>query len=275
MKKNEFKFTFEDGSEVLAHHGVKGMKWGVRKAREKMTAGGGGGVPMDDEEDLKTDYEELIRELSADGDKGFEEAAKRILDQERGKGNYDNDTLTDYIEIMREWSYDGDSGFKKAAEMIYDRERERPGAKSASELAKQNNARKSVSGAALSGLSVEKLVKSKTAKGKKLPSAKEVANIKKSLATKKNPKLDATKYGMKDNSKASQDAVYEERGLNSNMTRKQAVRKVMSNAKKLYSESPISVSKIYKTKGANVVNWVTGLTQDLAVANTLPSEKRK
>ena len=231
---------------------------------------------MDDEEDLKTDYEEIIRESSHDGDKGFEEAAKMILDQERGKGNYDNDTLTDYIEIMREWSYDGDAGFKKAAEMIYDRERERPGAKSVSELAKQNNARKSVNGAALSGLSVEKLVKSKTAKGKKLPSKAQIEKVKQRLSDSRvNPKLDARKYGMKDNSKSSQDAVYEERGLNSNMTRKQAVHKVASNAKKLYSESPISVSKIYKTKGANVVNWVTGLTQDLAVANTLPSEKRK
>lgn len=25
---NEYKFTFEDGSEALAHYGVKGMKWG-------------------------------------------------------------------------------------------------------------------------------------------------------------------------------------------------------------------------------------------------------
>lgn len=274
MDRNAFKFTFEDGSEALAHHGVKGMKWGVRKARDKMTAGGGGGVPMDDEEDLKTDYEELIRELSADGDKGFEEAAKMILDQERGKGNYDNDTLTDYIEIMREWSYDGDAGFKKAAEMIYDRERERPGAKSASELAKQNNARKSVNGAALSGLSVEKLVKSKMAKDKKLPSDKEVANIKKSLTTKKNPRLDATKYGMKDNSAESQQAVYSEQGLNPKMSRSQGTKTVLSNAKKYYSESPSKYKDVAKL-GRAIVTGTFGMAKSVAIAQTLEPEEKK
>lgn len=28
MNRNEFKFTFEDGSESIVHYGVKGMKWG-------------------------------------------------------------------------------------------------------------------------------------------------------------------------------------------------------------------------------------------------------
>lgn len=28
MERNVFKFTFDDGSEALMHHGVKGMKWG-------------------------------------------------------------------------------------------------------------------------------------------------------------------------------------------------------------------------------------------------------
>lgn len=30
----EYKFTFEDGSEVLAHYGVLGMRWGVRHDKE-------------------------------------------------------------------------------------------------------------------------------------------------------------------------------------------------------------------------------------------------
>lgn len=33
------KFTFEDGSEYLAHHGVKGMKWGVWNAETRAKYG--------------------------------------------------------------------------------------------------------------------------------------------------------------------------------------------------------------------------------------------
>jgi hypothetical protein len=29
----DYKFTFEDGSEAIAHYGVKGMKWGKRKSK--------------------------------------------------------------------------------------------------------------------------------------------------------------------------------------------------------------------------------------------------
>ena len=31
----DYKVTFQDGSEALAHHGVKGMKWGRRKKLDK------------------------------------------------------------------------------------------------------------------------------------------------------------------------------------------------------------------------------------------------
>ncbi len=35
------KFTFEDGSEYLVHHGVKGMKWGVWNAETRAKYGHG------------------------------------------------------------------------------------------------------------------------------------------------------------------------------------------------------------------------------------------
>ena len=35
----DYKFTFEDGSEALAHHGVKGMKWGVWNEETKSRYG--------------------------------------------------------------------------------------------------------------------------------------------------------------------------------------------------------------------------------------------
>lgn len=46
-----YKVTFEDGTEALAHHGVKGMHWGVRKAESVAGGGGGGGVDLDDNTD--------------------------------------------------------------------------------------------------------------------------------------------------------------------------------------------------------------------------------
>lgn len=55
----------------LAHHGVKGMKWGHHKAAKSVEfegQGGGGGEPLEEEtaEDIKGDIEELIREGVAD-----------------------------------------------------------------------------------------------------------------------------------------------------------------------------------------------------------------
>ena len=44
----DYKFTFEDGSEAIAHYGVKGMKWGKRKSNWHGTdftvTGQGGGT---------------------------------------------------------------------------------------------------------------------------------------------------------------------------------------------------------------------------------------
>ena len=46
----DFKFTFEDGSEALAHYGVKGMKWGKHlKLNLPDISGGGGGMIQDED----------------------------------------------------------------------------------------------------------------------------------------------------------------------------------------------------------------------------------
>jgi hypothetical protein len=97
----DYKFTFEDGSEAIAHHGVKGMKWGVRNAetlakyglKNANAAGGGGGVNI---EDLDFDAEELgFKDNSAEskraalGEMGLnenmtrEEAIKKIAERNR------------------------------------------------------------------------------------------------------------------------------------------------------------------------------------------------
>lgn len=78
----DYKFTFEDGSEAIAHHGVKGMKWGVRNAetlakyglKNANAAGGGGGINI---EDLDFDAEEL-------GFKDNSAESKRAALEERG-----------------------------------------------------------------------------------------------------------------------------------------------------------------------------------------------
>lgn len=44
----DYKFTFEDGTEALAHYGVKGMKWGKHLKGQLNMAGGGGGALSDD-----------------------------------------------------------------------------------------------------------------------------------------------------------------------------------------------------------------------------------
>ena len=64
------KVTFEDDSEVIAHYGVKGMKWGVRNAdtlakyAREGGAGGGGGVP--DEQDEQDDMYGKLVEIAND-----------------------------------------------------------------------------------------------------------------------------------------------------------------------------------------------------------------
>lgn len=66
----EYLVTFDDGSSAfLAHHGVKGMKWGRWNAETKAKYGmdapqGGGAVDEEDEEDEKND--EKAKQLDAE-----------------------------------------------------------------------------------------------------------------------------------------------------------------------------------------------------------------
>lgn len=70
----ELKFTFEDGSEAIAHYGVQGMKWGVwnldtRRKYEGLGkieggAGGGGWVEEEDEEDESDDEPKSPAEIA-------------------------------------------------------------------------------------------------------------------------------------------------------------------------------------------------------------------
>ena len=82
----EYHITFTDGSNAfLAHHGVKGMKWGKWNAETQAKygmnnadgagGGGGGGLEEDEENDEKFDKEKFLRQETKklDTDKfGFE-----------------------------------------------------------------------------------------------------------------------------------------------------------------------------------------------------------
>lgn len=70
MKKNVFKFTFEDGSEALAHYGVKGMKWGEH---------------LFGSYDIAGELNKARTEISATAHKGLDHA-KAILDGTSGSG---------------------------------------------------------------------------------------------------------------------------------------------------------------------------------------------
>lgn len=76
------KFTFEDGSEAIAHHGVKGMKWGVRNAEtlakyaREGGVGGGGGVP-DEQDDL---YEKLVEIANDPSNQNMRDKNSALID---------------------------------------------------------------------------------------------------------------------------------------------------------------------------------------------------
>lgn len=76
----DYKFTFEDGSEAyLEHHGVKGMKWGIRKKQDAITktrigmeseGGGAGGVDLEDDIN-KLDNDEYAKNDAIESFKDF------------------------------------------------------------------------------------------------------------------------------------------------------------------------------------------------------------
>lgn len=100
-----YKLTFDDESEVyLAHHGVKGMHWGVRNAETTAKygangGGGGGGGVNDDEENeegFEIDPDEFGFENTPEGkEAAYEESglrsdmtreeARKIVDENRKK----------------------------------------------------------------------------------------------------------------------------------------------------------------------------------------------
>lgn len=246
MDRNDYKLTFEDGSEAIAHHGVKGMKWGVwnmetrlkyqgtgkepRKAAEG--GGGGGGISPEDDDSILDDYKEILDDTH--DDKAYERSIKLILDRERGEGNYSKEDIEKYIEIARNNRDD------KAAEKIYDLERKRKGAKSEEQLREERDKR----------------------------DAEADKRIRKMGGWHFNKKLDARDFGYKDNTLESQKAVYEERGLNMKMSRKEALDKVISDSKKLTSENPLKAEK-FTILGKRTVNRMVGLAYDIKAASTL------
>ena len=60
----QLKFTFEDGSEALAHYGVKGMKWGKHLKLGVPDISGGGGGMIQDENGEKSNATQAIEDVT-------------------------------------------------------------------------------------------------------------------------------------------------------------------------------------------------------------------
>ena len=78
----DYKFTFEDGSEALAHHGVKGMKWGVWNAETRAKYGSAGNGTYYRKAKRGSEYGKSVTDLrrayNANQSKG-KQIAKNIL----------------------------------------------------------------------------------------------------------------------------------------------------------------------------------------------------
>lgn len=94
--------TFDDGSSAfLAHHGVKGMKWGKwnKETRERYQAegldlqgGGGGGVDEEEEDEKDTDDHELTKE----------EKEQEAADKQRKLEQYNREHYKNYAQNTSE-----------------------------------------------------------------------------------------------------------------------------------------------------------------------------
>lgn len=125
MNMSIFKFTFEDGSEALAHYGVKGMKWGnwnaetrARYMSEGNMPAGGGGLNDDDEEKGDQSDPGEAKPLGPDLSKPIDQHWKEFVDGvkdspfthnvnqaiEGGKDYVDNVTTTG-----RKWGTDANN----------------------------------------------------------------------------------------------------------------------------------------------------------------------
>lgn len=117
----EYKLTFEDGSKaILAHHGVKGMKWGkwspetAAKYKAYGTTQGGGGIGgsrIDDEYEKEKEYNS--RENNYFGGGGSDEED----DEEKKKADRKKQQDEDYVNEskLNAMEFRGDlQGFLKA-----------------------------------------------------------------------------------------------------------------------------------------------------------------
>ena len=217
----EYKFTFEDGSEVLAHHGVKGMKWGVRNAetlakyglsgvgKSVEGGGGGGGIVIEDEDDTE--------ELDAE-DWGYKENTPEMREHVYGEFGLSSDmsreeAIAKLTEEHRQWV------------------KEHP-------------------------------PKTPAAAINQFLSYSQDMSLAKTLPK---TRIDARKYGMSDNSGASQEAAYNEAGLSRNMTR--------SEAQKIVRERHANQPKA--TTQQALVNQAVSYAKDMELANSLPKTKSK
>ncbi len=89
------KFTFEDGSTALAHYGVKGMKWGKRKALG--VSGGGMELREEEHENGILPSEDQREQAQRDQDRTVSEEKFKYYLHKRQTGNDEDRKRSDKI----------------------------------------------------------------------------------------------------------------------------------------------------------------------------------